>query len=353
MTTGEAKASGARVGPGVRPHRRAWLRVMPPFAVLASLWLGSGPAEAPIRLITEAGVEVQVRAEIFQLFAALNGAGYVRESRRGPPPLEAPQFHPLRRTVRKELETVEAQEMEILRGYFEDHPESVRVYIGSALGPPGAKASSTGPAGRLDLSTIRRFAERHGLSHWLDRSAEAHRSVAAGWARGLEADLSKAQKWLRDPSFRAPKHVLLVANALDSHDAVYDWDTDEGHIVVVGPGFRSGRDRPLVSLLKPYVRAAVKSAWGDASRYRSAWNRLRSARAPVLYRTGEDYLTAALTWALVHRIRASASEEADQRFLEEHVDLEWARSALRIWDASSTSSRWRDTLGPMLARIGP
>lgn len=333
-----------------RPHRMHWVLL---------LALGAtGPAEdAPMKLYTESGVELRMDERVYTLFAALNAAGFSEESKRRGPPLNAPLYHPVRVELRDALREIRDEPLGAeLRTLFRDNPYPIRDYLEAVLAPDGTKLSSNAQKLRGKMEVLDRFAQEVELQKVFDALAEKQREQAKAVKQAVEADLQKAAAEIEDPSFRAPRTLVVVPNPLDSHDAVRTVDIGDTRYVVVGPDVEQSRRQIVEAAIRPYVKSAVDGAWGAASKYRSHWDGVSlSKRIVAEYQNGKNYLVEALTRALTHRAQAGSSTSADEEFVDAQAreNMRWARIALRVWDQHPEGTPFKDALPGLVRKFGP
>jgi len=339
-------------------------RVAVPMAV-ASILAAPAPGraatdEAPIKLFTPQGVEIRLDERVFELFAALNAAGYSKESKRRGPPLNAPVYHPLRVEVRDALRELRDEPIvDELRDLFASNPQPVAVYLAALMAEEGDRISEAAQALKPKLGPIEEFAEDASLQALFDRLATEQRDLAKTLMKAINEDLAAVRDMV-DSDFRAPIDTIIVPNPLDSHAALEVVEVGPKRFVVVGPDFEEARQNLIVELSKPYLRSAVEQAWGAASKYRSHWDQVKiSRRISGRYRNGKNYLTVALAQALAHEVDADrkgeAGREADEEFIDEHAreGLRWARVALRLWEQHEDGKPFEKDLPQLVAKYGP
>ena len=315
--------------------------------------------EAPVRLFTDSGVEIRLQEEVFQLFAALNAAGYSEESKRRSPPLSAPVYHPLRVDVRDALRDLrDKPATNAVRKLFEANPYPIEDYLAAMIAGPDDRVSANAAKLKGQLGPLEAFAEEAGLQALFDKLAEAQRDLGKKLSKAIEEDLGAVREKLDDDKFRAPTSLVVVPNPLDSHDAYRTFTVGDQAYAVVGPGLEESRSQIAFAAVEPYVRASVDRAWGSASKYRSHWDGVKLAkRISKRYGNGKNYLTVALTRALVHRLNAerTGDAEADELFIDQQAQegMRWARIVLRVLDKRSDGVPFGQELPRLLAKHGP
>ncbi|MEM6368357.1 MAG: hypothetical protein AAGD10_16100 [Myxococcota bacterium] len=327
------------------------------FALLTlPLALAAAVEDAPTKIFTESGVEIRLQEEVFQLFAALNAAGYSEESERRAPPLSAPVYHELRVEVRDALRELRDQPVtDEVRKLFEANPYPVEDYLAAMVAGPGDRISDNAKKLRSRLGPLEKFAEAASLTALFDRLAEAQRALAKGLSTEIETGLGRAGEVIADPKFRAPTSMVVIPNPLDSHDAYRSFEIGTERFVVVGPGLSSGRDRIVYTAVEPYIRAVVDRNWGVASKWRTHWDGVKlSKRILRRYKDGKNYMTVALARALVHRI-GGEEEEADDIFVDEQAreGMRWARIANRVWAKAEPGVPFARQARGLVTKYGP
>jgi len=327
------------------------------FALLTLPIVLTGAIEdAPTKIYTDSGVEIRLQEEVFQLFAALNAAGYAEESKRRAPPLSAPVYHPLRVEVRDALRELRDKPVtESVRKLFEANPYPIEDYLAAMIAGPEDRISENAQKLRGKLGPIDEFAQEASLRALFDRLATEQRELAKKLSTEIETGLERAAETIADPDFRAPTSLVVVPNPLDSHDAYRTLEIGTDRYVVVGPGLTAGRDRIVYAAVEPYVRSIVDKTWGVAAKWRKHWEGVKlSKRILRRYKTGKNYMTVALTRALVHEI-GGEEEEADDIFIGEQAreGMRWARIAMRVWDKAEPGVPFAQQARGLVIKYGP
>ncbi|MEL6188173.1 MAG: hypothetical protein AAFU79_26405 [Myxococcota bacterium] len=328
------------------------------FTLLSGL--AGAPGDAPMRLVTDHGIELSANEEVFTLFAALNAAGYAEEPKRKGPPLNAPVFHPIREDVREALRAAKStSSLTAVRKVFETHPETIATYIEAALSmaPDAPRPSSAASALAKKLAPLGDFRSEASLATVFDRVAGDQRALMKELASALEKDLEAVRKVLGDPGFRAPRAVVVVPNPLDGHGLVRRLTLGGVTYLVVGPGLDEARTAILQAALEPSMSALVATSYGRAGKLSRSWSTLKtSKRITRRWPNGKAYLADALTHAVAHRARAggTATRDADEEFVDVEAKdgMRWARTALKILDDHG-SGKLADALPNLLAKASP
>jgi hypothetical protein len=327
------------------------------FALLTlPLALTGAIEDAPTKIYTDSGVEMRLQEEVFRLFAALNAAGYAEESKRRAPPLSAPVYHPLRIDVRDALRELRDQPVtEAVRKLFQANPYPIEDYLAAMIAGPEDRISENAQKLRGELAALEKFAEEASLTALFDELATEQRELAKELSVEIESGLDRAAEIIADPDFRAPTSLIVVPNPLDSHDAYRTLEIGDDSYVVVGPGLSAGRDRIVYAAVEPYVRSIVDKTWGVAAKWREHWDGVKlSKRIRGRYETGKNYMTVALTRALVHEI-GGEEEEADEIFVDEQAreGMRWARIAMRVWAKAEPGVPFAQQARGLVIKYGP
>lgn len=330
----------------VRFAKQALMSAVLAVTLLTSLPIPAAAGDAPMKLITEHGVELSADEQVFLLFAALNAAGYAEEPRRKGPPLNAPVFHPIRQDVRDKLRKArDSDSLKGVRKVFEENPQPIRVYVEAALSMAPGAPEARGPAAGLakSLASLSDFRTDAELEVVFDQIAQEQRKLMKELKVGVEKDFKMASKLLGVDSFRAPVDVTVVPNPLDGHGLVRRLTVGGTTYLVVGPGAEQARAAILEAALEPTVRAMVNKSYDRGPKLARSWSTLKTTkRITRRWPNGPSYLTAALTAALAHRAMAGgkASRDADEEFIDDQAKngMRWARAALRILDQHGSDS---------------
>ncbi|MCA9552235.1 MAG: hypothetical protein KC933_19510 [Myxococcales bacterium] len=322
----------------------------------------AAPADAPIRLITEHGVELRADEQVFVLFAALNAAGYSEESNRKGPPLRAPVFHEIRVDVRDELRKAkDVPSMAQVRKLFESNPGEIEDYLAAVLGRDDkAKLSKAAQALLPKVNPVLdAFREEAKLTALFDKVAEEQRDHAKALKALVEKDFVEARKITGDADLRGPKSLVVVPNPLDGHAMVRTVDIGDTRYLVVGPGSESARSAILAAALRPTMLQLAKQAYPRAKGFKRSWDGLKtSRRITSRYPDGADYLAEALTVALAQRVSQAGkadTREADEDFIDEQArqGMRWARAALKILEKHDGKTSLAEELPKLVDKISP
>ncbi|MEO1338142.1 MAG: hypothetical protein AAFV29_21030, partial [Myxococcota bacterium] len=284
-----------------------------------ALALPSVAEDIPDRLFTTQGVELRADEDVFVLFAALNAAGYAEETKRKGPPLRAPVFHPIRRTVRDALRKFGSRPSVVaMTTLFEDHAEELEDYLAAALGAGGLSPAAQRLQRKL-APALERFRKDAKVVQLFDDLAAEQRAHAQRLRAGLDRDLSEAAKQLGDDAFRAPKNLVVVPNPLEAHALIRRVQTQNEVLLITGPDDQTARQAVLEAALKPALRRAVDKHYRSARLFARSWASLKTNRRIARrYIDGRNYLAEALARALAFRVIARregrAGKDADEAF---------------------------------------
>ena len=322
----------------------------------------AAPADAPIRLITEHGVELRADEHVFVLFAALNSAGYSEESNRKGPPLRAPVFHEIRVDVRDELRKArDAESMTQVRKLFEANPGELEDYLAAVLGRDDKAKLSKAAQALLPKVTpvLEAFREEAKLVALFDKVAEEQRDHAKTLKAVVEKDFVEARRILGDPTMRGPRSLVVVPNPLDGHATVRSVDIGDTRYLMVGPGLDTARAAILEAALRPAMATLVKAAYPRAKGFKRSWDGLKtSRRITSQYPDGADYMAEALTRALAHRVALAGKADAgdaDEDFIDAQAQqgMRWARVALKIFEKHDGQTPMSEELPKLVDKISP
>lgn len=326
------------------------------------LWLmgmsavGGAPDHAPDRLLTRHGVDIVLDEDVFVLFAALNAAGYSRETERKGPPLVAPIFHPIRADAREALRAARnTNALKEARKVFEAHPVAIEVYLEAILAGQSASAGTAKLRDAL-IPVLTRFRKEAALEALFDRLAERQRTLALTLREDLDKDLGRATKLLGLKALTAPLDLVVVPNFLDGHAEARRVRSKAGRFVVVGPGFSSARAAIVTEVVAATLAASARQAVQGAAAFQQNWESLKaSRRIRGRYGHAANYLAQALARAVTHRVRhPKPHRETDEDFIDDQAKqgIRWARAGLKIVDMPDRGSL-PTALAAVIRRVTP
>lgn len=184
----------------------------------------------PDRLFGAQGLELRLDVSIFGLFVALNALGYRQETLLGLPPVEAPQFHPLRIEVMRRISEMDHwDELRPVRAEFARRPDSRASLLRRFLSRESELVAAVGP-----------FEGRLLAQPWYTNALERWREDAKNVAGQIQTDVLKLARFLRvAPESIALRAYALIPNPLDAHDVqslVVRGDDARVRLVVSGAG---------------------------------------------------------------------------------------------------------------------
>lgn len=328
---------------------------------LASTLTGA-PADAPLRLLTQEGVDIVADEQVFLLFAAMNGAGYAEESARQGPPLLAPVYHPVRNEVRDAIRKAKEQgALDVLKRLFQENPGEIEDYLAAALASDDQGLSPGAQKLRPKLvPALEKFREEVELAKVFDTLAEKQREHAKELKVRIERRYVEAATMLGLPGLRCPLTLTVVPNPLDSHDSVRLVKQGDRRILVVGPGVNGPENTALLFALRPIFDEAVKKSYANAKNWKTSWDGLKTVRKiAAAYPDGESYLTEALSQATAYRVAIKLENKQPKDADEDFIDAQakdgqrWARGALRVLDARDPKVPLLDDLPKIIAKVIP
>ncbi|MBN2360819.1 MAG: hypothetical protein JXR83_15295, partial [Deltaproteobacteria bacterium] len=153
--------------------------------------LASSPllAQSLDGLFAREGVEVRADQRVFTLFALFNALGYDREPQRGPKPLAAPQYAPVRRELRLALQS-KPVDLAAARSFVDKHPQPLEWYIERVLrlgpAPDFAPPKGDKDAGLKQLAEILKGFTAARAGELFQGQREALREEARGWVQAID-----------------------------------------------------------------------------------------------------------------------------------------------------------------------
>ncbi len=314
--------------------------------------------DAPMRLVTDHGVELRADEQVFLLFAALNALGYAEETERKGPPLRAPVFHDIRVDVREQLrKSKDKPSMGEIKALFEKNPAKIEAYLKAVLGRGTGKLNGTAAKLEGKLKSLDTFRNDAELKAIFDKVASAQRNHAKKLKKLLEEDFAATAKQLGLKKFKAPLSLVVVPNPLDGHAIVRSVKVGKTRYLIVGPGFASARRTVLKASLRPLMASYAKASYAKGKRFARHWTGLKtSKRFTRRYPNGEAYLAETLTRAIAYRVRAKLnkkmSRDADEDFIDEQAKngLRWARAVLKLLDKHKEGESFEEALPKLLAK---
>lgn len=315
--------------------------------------------DAPMKLITQHGVELRADEDVFVLFAALNAAGYSEETERKGPPLRAPVFHGIRVDVRDALRSVRKKgSMDKVRNLFEKNPGEIEDYLSATLAL-SSKAKLSGTPAKLkgNLPPVFDALRDEGkLVKLFDDLAIKQRNHAKELKGMLEKDFAAASSILGG-TLRAPGSLVVVPNPLDGHGIVRVVDHGDTRYVVVGPGHDTARVAILRAALRSALTAPSKASFGSARGFARSWDGLKtSRRIRTEFKDGPTYLAESLTRAITHRVLSKKkSRDADEDFIDEQAKdgIRWARASLKLVDGLEKGKPIAEQLPKVVGKVTP
>ncbi len=316
--------------------------------LVATLGLGAGVAQlqdAPGRLITPQGVEIQADGRLFVLFAGLNGLGYSEETERKGPPLSAPVYHPLRAQVREAMRKLDEEgKLADLRKFLDQNPASVEQYAEVVLSRDFAaqKHGELSP-GAKKLEGVIAILEHLGADPALQKIYDETLSLERKQALELFAKLDKTfeagKKHLGVAELRPPKELTVLTNALDAQGSVRLVKVGALQYLVVGPGLDSATEAVLVATLRGTYGKEVSKAYAKSDKLKKAWADLKGYKSiTAAYADGDLYATDTLAEVLSFQIlnltagAPLAAKEEDFIDASTKGGLRWTRATLRALD---------------------
>ena len=223
-------------------------RLLAPLVVVAGA-LAALPANAQwssASVFTEDGVELGVEPRIFALFAILNGAGYDKETRFGPPPLEKPLYATTREKIRQNLGRSTSKE---LVAVFEKNPATTQEYVAAILelgpAPRFDDKAATSPLAKALAAPLREWFNEEGGSALLRSAYEEARPTQKKLLPQLDGAIKATTKLVRlgdasdqllDDSGGASGRVAVVLNDLDAAGTLFVLQAKDGTTgIITGP----------------------------------------------------------------------------------------------------------------------
>lgn len=267
-------------------------------------------------LFSSEGIETRADQRLFTLFSLFNAMGYNREGKRGPKPLEAPLFSPLRQDVRTTLFAKKIDD-KAARTFIAANPKPVDFYIDLVLQlglPPEFQAPENASTELSELSKILK-------AYYAERGAEVFkayesrlRESAKVWLKEVDGVSLNARKTLRlsdDVDFDLEEEesgdfteeeeeglrLVVMANPLDAHGTSYYVAHKDIHYLVLGPtkgNAQSATDPVLVSTISLVLRPVIAKTLKKMNRVEIAKAISAQGGYPEGFKESEDLLVALL-----------------------------------------------------------